>query len=227
MAAGERADRELDRFVYHISHDLRASMRALTLVPSWIEEDLKEEFNDVPASIKEHVRVLTEQAQRLDGMMKDLLVYSRIGKEQTVEAVHLPTLLDSLLDELDPNGSLKLTRDLKVTELFGPAAEIKALLEQLILNLIKHAGDTAHLSTSKSREGVRLSLRDEGPGIDPKYHARIFELMTTLRPRDQVEGSGLGLAIARKIMTRLGGTLEVESEGVGHGAEFIASFPAT
>jgi len=218
-------DRELDQFVYHISHDLRASMRALVLVPGWIEEDLQEQFGSVPTSIQEHVTLLTEQARRLDAMMKDLLVYSRIGRMQSVGPIDLDTVLDAVLAELELPQAFELTRDLAVQQMVGWPNDVEVLLYQLISNVVKHGGARAHLRTEARGGGLALHIKDDGPGIDPKQHNRIFEMMTTLKPRDEVEGSGLGLAIARKIMTLHGGTITVVSDGLGNGSEFVANFP--
>ena len=225
VSVATHSDRELDKFIYHISHDLRASMRALVLVPSWIEEDLREELGGVPASIQEHVKLLTDQAQRLDAMMKDLLLYSRIGRMQTEGVMDLKAALAQVLDEFELPPDFKLEQNLAITELYGWPEDIKMLFRQLISNVLKHAKTNARLKTAKTNGGITLTLRDEGPGIDPKQHDRIFEMMTTLKPRDQVEGSGLGLAIARKIMAQHGGTLDVISDGKGNGTEFVAFFP--
>jgi len=173
-------DSELDRFVHHISHDLRASVRALTLIPQWIEEDLREEFGDIPASIREHVQSLT----------------------------------------------LDLVLDLEVPALVGGAEDIKTLLSVLVSNGFKHGGGKLNLSSRETESGVALTLRDEGPGIAGKFHKKIFEAMTTLKPRDEVEGSGMGLAIARKIMDHHGGTIQVISNGADQGATFVATFPS-
>lgn len=224
--AGDRsATREIDRFVHHISHDLRASMRALTIVPQWVEEDLREEFGEVPESIRTHVKVLTNQAHRLDQMMQDLLLFSRVGRSEPEEIVELKQVLGDALIELEPADTMKITQDFAVPELKIYVNDIEILMKSLLSNALKHGGPNIHISTYHDGENIVLSVFDDGDGIDPKYHSRIFELMTTLKPRDQVEGSGLGLAIARKIMDHHNGKISVESDGRESGTTFRASFP--
>ncbi len=219
------ADNELEHFVYHISHDLRASIRALTVVPQWIEEDLRAETGGIPNSVAEHVKVLSEQALRLDNMMKDLLTYSRVGRMQSRGRIELHEALGQVTKDLDLPEGFAVSSDFQVAHLHGAERDIVTLISALVSNAAKHGAQNVHLSTEGAADGLRLIVRDDGPGIDPKFHAKIFELMTTLKPRDDVEGSGLGLAIARKIMTQHNGTIEVISAGDVQGAEFIATFP--
>ena len=80
---------ELDAFVYHITHDVRASLRALTIVPQWISEDLEAENIEVPERVSEHIQILSNQARRVDQMMRDLVTFSRVGRMQKQEMVSL------------------------------------------------------------------------------------------------------------------------------------------
>ncbi len=216
---------ELDRVIYHISHDLRASIRALLLIPQWIEEDLQKEYGEVPASIRDHVHSLTNQSGRLDRMLLDLLKFSRAGRERADEIVDLALVLDQLLLEEPLPDGFEMERDFKVSQVVGAGKDVAMLLSVLLSNAITHGGRKLHISSRQEKTGVALTFHDNGTGIAKKYQDKIFEAMTTLRSRDQLEGSGMGLAIARKIMSRHGGTIQVVSDGADQGTTFVAVFP--
>jgi signal transduction histidine kinase len=96
-----------------------------------------------------------------------------------------------------------------------------------VANAIKHhdkATGNITISTVDLGEMVEFTVADDGPGIDPAFHERIFQMFQTLRPRDQVEGSGIGLAVVEKIVTSVGGTIQVES-ALGQGAAFRFTWP--
>lgn len=223
-----RRETELDAFVYHISHDVRASMRALTVVPGWIEEDLIAESGGIPGAVKDHIELLTVQAKRLDQMMLDLLAFSRVGRMQDTDWVDLNDALNAML-ETDPLPSgFRLIRQLEEPRIFGGTCDLLTLMDVLIRNAYKHHDrKTGEIIISSRREGgdILLSVKDDGPGIEPRFMSRIFELMATLRPRDEVDGSGMGLAIARKIMQQHDGEVWAVSEPDERGTEFIARFP--
>ncbi len=218
------SEAELEKFIYHISHDLKASMRALTLVPVWIVEDLEAELGSVPASVQQHVDLLATQAKRLDAMMADLLAYSRVGSMQATGPVLLSGALADILNQHELPEGFDLRQNFLVPVLTGGTRDIPDLLGVFLSNAIKHGATSLAFETDRHDGHTILSATDNGPGIDPKHHRRIFDLMTTLKPRDEVEGSGIGLAMAHKIVVDHGGTLTVESDGEA-GARFVAAFP--
>lgn len=220
-----RVENDLDRFIHLIAHDLRAPIRALTLIPNWIEEDLQKEYSKVPASISEHMRTMANQSRRLDRMLVDLLSYSSVEREHSDGSVNLTDVLDEILLEQGLPDGAKLEQDLAVPILSGGPNNVKALISILVSNGIKHGGGKMAISTKKTGSDVAVIFKDEGPGIAPYFQDKIFEPMTTLQPRDEVEGSGMGLAIARKIMKHHGGTIEIISDEASQGARFIATFP--
>jgi signal transduction histidine kinase len=105
---------------------------------------------------------------------------------------------------------------------------LESVLRNLIGNAVKHHDRpqiaVVAISARRQRDMVEFCVRDNGPGIEPQYHARIFEVFQTLRPRDEIEGSGMGLAIVKKNVEAAGGTIWVESEP-GRGAAFYFTWP--
>jgi signal transduction histidine kinase len=104
---------------------------------------------------------------------------------------------------------------------------LETVMRNLLGNAIKHhqRADGCIVVTAEERENmVEFRVSDDGPGIAPAFHERIFELFQTLQPRDQLEGSGMGLAIVKKTVESMGGTITVESEA-GSGATFCFTWP--
>jgi signal transduction histidine kinase len=105
---------------------------------------------------------------------------------------------------------------------------LETVFRNLIGNAIKHhhapAEGWVEISAQDQGDFVEFRVRDNGPGISPEFHARVFEMFQTLRPRDQVEGSGIGLALVKKHVESRGGTIQLESN-VGEGAIFRFTWP--
>ncbi len=202
----------LDDFIYLISHDLRASMRALLEVPVWIREDMEASGMHVPEGVREHMSMLERHTSRLDRMLHDLLAYSRIGRMQSETEVEVGAILDQVLDETPLPDGWTLHRQIAIDRLRIGERDALTLLQALLSNCVKHhdaEAGTITVALSAEAGDVFLDVTDDGPGIDPAHRDTVFEIMRTLRPRDQVEGSGMGLALVRKIAAVHGGSVEI------------------
>jgi signal transduction histidine kinase len=109
------------------------------------------------------------------------------------------------------------------------SAQLEQVLRNLINNAIKHhdkqSGEVI-LCVKRAGDFVEFVVRDDGPGILPQFHDRIFHLFQTLKRRDEVEGSGMGLALVKKLVEQQNGCITVHSHGNGTGAEFRFRWPA-
>ena len=215
----------MDQFVYHIAHDIRASLRALRVIPDWIAEDINEKYGEISPETAQHIKILTTQAGRLDQMMQDLLIYSRAGREQTIKEVNLERMIEYQFSLISVPSGHSFECDLEAGILKVNEDDIGTLIGILLSNAFRHGGPQVKISSVQSEDEIHLSVWDNGPGIPPKYHEKIFQVMTTLQSRDDVEGSGLGLATAQKLMRKQGGFITIESEGDGTGTTFTAIFP--
>lgn len=193
---------ELDNFIYIVSHDLRNSARALTEVPQWLRDDLEDQDVKLSADAKENFELLERHAKRLDRMLLDLLVYSRIGRLQEVSEFDLNDLVDRVIAEcnLPSHLTIDLQRPLPSIRLGYKDAFV--LFKCILDNVVVHAcGEATTLSIrgKRKKDTVTLTVTDTGPGISDHDLQRAFRPMTTLRRRDEVEGSGMGLAIVQRI----------------------------
>lgn len=222
-----------DQILYHITHDLRASMRAFKIAPDWITEDLKNAGVACPADVRESLDLLKVQAELADKLLVDLLTYSRVGRSSGAPAwQNLPERVAEAVSAANVPSMFLVHQSIDVARVFAPGDDLVTLLSALVHNAWWHHGSDHGVIEIEARmiagqggpERVQIAITDDGDGVPPEHHTRIFEMLTRLRPRDQHPGSGLGLAIGRKIVTYLGGSLEI-SPDVLSGARFEVTLP--
>lgn len=219
---------EFEDFIYLLSHDIRNSLRALLEVPHWIEEDLREANQTINTSLRENLDLMKTHSRRLDRILSDMLVYSRVGRKQTLETIDLNGALDTILDQVNIPPEISVRRDLQAKTLHMGDKDAMTLLNALISNAIKHRDEgTTEVVIACAQENGKNVLRisDNGPGIPMKYRGRVFEAITTLKPRDVVEGSGMGLTIVRKIVELYRGTINLTSGEDDRGLVIEMAFP--
>jgi signal transduction histidine kinase len=221
--------RDFEDFIYLISHDVRNSVRALIEVPMWITEDLKDEGYKIQGSLAEHMGLMNTHTRRLDRMLNDLLVYSRIGRMQGPVDVDLAEAIDNISQEIRIPDGIKLELDLKHPSLHIGEKDGMTLLTALLSNAVRHRDDaTSLIRIGCYRDGDHtvVTFADDGPGIAPQYREKAFAAMTTLKSRDEVEGSGMGLAHVRKILCHYGATLTWLDHPSSRGVRLAMRFPA-
>jgi signal transduction histidine kinase len=222
----ERSNRELDQFAYVASHDLKAPLRAIGTLASWIAADAAAVL---PEASLGHLTRLQGRIARMDALLDDLLAYSRAGRvRHPLEWVDMAGLVHDVVDLLAPPPGLVVHVDAGMPSLLAERVPLETVFRNLIGNAIKHHHDPArgNITISARRLGAWTEFRvaDDGPGIDPAFHERIFAMFQTLRPRDQVEGSGIGLTLVKKLVEMRGGKVTLESSP-GHGATFCFTWP--
>ncbi len=221
----ERSNRELDRFAYVASHDLKAPLRAIDNLAKWIEADAAALL---PPPSQAHLAKLLSRVQRMERLLDDLLAFSRAGRVQhAATKVESAALVRSIFDMLAPPPAFRLEVNGDLPPLVTQRVPLETVLRNLLGNAIKHHNrpdGCIRVTAKEMGEMVEFSVTDDGPGIAPNFHERIFELFQTLQPRDSVEGSGMGLAIVKKTVESMGGAISVESV-VGQGATFRFTWP--
>lgn len=222
----QRSNKELDQFAYVASHDLKAPLRAITHLANWIEQDTAELL---PQSTQEHLQKLKGRVQRMESLLNDLLTYSRVGRQRhPSEEVDIAEIIDNVTHTLAlPEGfTIKPCGEMPVMK--TERTPLETVFRNLIDNAIKHhhhaANGSVEIWAKEQGPFVEFSVKDDGPGIAPEFHHRIFEIFQTLQPRDKVEGSGIGLAVVKKSVENRGGTIEVES-AQGEGTTFRFTWP--
>ena len=219
---------ELDSFAYATSHDLKAPLVSLQGMAGLLLEECSGQLGE---DGRHYVDRISATVAEMGTLIGNVLTLSKIGREQNpTEVVSLDEVADIVIDQLaDPLRA----RDVKVTrgtlgEVRAQRTEMEQIFSNLVGNALKYLGtpENPHIEVGRlERDGsVEYYVRDNGIGIDPAYHAKIFEPFQRLKELD-VEGSGVGLAIVKKILDAAGGRLRVES-AKGAGATFFFTWPA-
>lgn len=223
----KESNEELERFAFIAAHDLKSPLRAVDNISQWLEEDLEDVL---PPNSKKHLDELRNRVRLMDKMLDDTLEYARIDSKIDSQANVLVSgkeLLDEIIGLLDLPKSFTVSIGTTLVKLNLQKLPLQQVLFNLVNNAVKHHDKEVGLIEVDAVEGpteFMFSVRDNGPGIDPIYHQKIFEMFQTLQPRDKSKGRGMGLAMVRKIIIANGGTIKVES-AVGKGALFRFTWP--
>lgn len=228
LAELKRSNTDLERFAYVASHDLRQPLRMINGYMSLIKKRLADTLG---AEEKTFFAFAIDGARRMDQMICDLLDYSRIGRSRDMEAVDLNTVLGTAIGNLaaaigDAGAEVTVAAGLPVVT--GIRSELERLFQNLIANAIKfrRPDGVPEIAVDCRDEGDfwGLSVRDNGIGIAPQDHDRLFAIFQRLVPQEQYEGTGIGLASVRKIAEHHHGRVWVDSE-LGQGATFHVALP--
>ena len=219
----QEANRELEAFSYTVSHDLRAPLRALKGYTDILLEDYGPKLE---ATAKEYLSNLERAVVRMDALTRDLLSYSRIVRQQ-IELE--PVCVDAVCREVTamnpalqpPNTEMVVPPDLL------PVRAHPTLLGQCLANLLDNAAKFVapgvtpriHIRTEPRGDRVRIWVEDNGVGIEPAHHQKIFGIFERVGNLKTNQGTGIGLAIVARAAQRMGGLCGVESS-VGNGSRF-------
>jgi PAS domain S-box-containing protein len=219
----EAANAELERFTYTAFHDLRAPLVTIKGFLGMLKKDLHAKRQD---QIQKDIKRIEGAADKMDALLSDLLELSRIERViNPLEEVDLLQLTGEVLEMLDPlirskRVSVNVSTDLPIV--YGDRLRLREVLENLIENAAKYTDEQANPDieiSTRIQDGQQIILvKDNGIGIDPRYHTRIFNLFEKLNP--SMEGTGIGLALIKRIIELHGGKIWVESGGPGQGSTF-------
>jgi signal transduction histidine kinase len=224
-AEAERRAQYLEQFAYVASHDLKAPLRAVSNLAQWIEEDLSDKLDD---DSREQLALLRDRVQRMHGLIEGLLEYSRVGRgNDTISLVNSRELINEIIDSLSPPKGFKIKIQGEMPSLYADRLLLGQVFSNLISNGLKyHGGDKGKIRVRADSYGevYQFSVCDDGQGIAPEYHKKIFMMFQTLESSDFENSTGIGLALVKKIVEEHGGTIRLES-AVGEGACFYFTWP--
>jgi PAS domain S-box-containing protein len=225
----EEAVHELEGFSYTVAHDLRAPLRAIHSLGQILQEDYQ---GVLDSRGKDFVARITEACGRMDLLVNDLLSYSRLSRQELpLHPIELETVVDQALRDLSAEAKasrseVRVERPLPVA--FGNSVALPMAVRNLLSNALKYVpeGVSPRVTVrAEDRDGrVRLWVEDNGIGIPPEYHERIFRVFERLHPPEVYSGTGIGLAIVRRAIERMSGQTGLESTP-GQGSRFWIELP--
>lgn len=222
----EKINAELDQFAYVVSHDLKAPLRAINNLSEWIEEDIS---HLLEGDTLEQFKLLRGRVHRMESLINGILSYSRAGRIKTVkERFLVKTIVDDLCVTFSSKQSIQFVIEGDTDlELVSEKITLSQILQNFISNGIKYNDKTNIVITigwSESETHIEFFVKDNGPGISPEFHEKIFVIFQTLQSRDEVESTGVGLAIVKKIIDEKGGLIRVKST-MTEGTTFFFTWP--
>ncbi len=218
----ERSNIELQQFAFVASHDLQSPLRTISSFVQLLERRYSDELDEQG---QRWMRSASEATQRLSILIRDLLELSKVdSRAQSFRLVKLDDVVDSallLLNESLEDTKAQIERS-PLPEITGDRSQLVQLFQNLVSNAVKYSGnDTPRIRIDAERFGAEweIRVRDRGIGIDAEHLDRIFEIFRRLHSQKAYPGTGIGLAVCRRVVTRHGGRIWVESTP-GEGSTF-------
>jgi len=218
-------NQELNDFASIVSHDLKAPLRGIKTLASWISTDYA---NKLDADGKEQLSLLSGRVDWMHQLIAGVLEYSRVGciKEEQF-LVNLNELVPKIIDMVAPPKNIVITIENQLPTIKCGPTRITQVFQNLLSNAVKYMdkpNGQIKVGCVEDDSFWKFSVTDNGPGIEEKHFEKIFQIFQTLLTRDKSESTGVGLTIVKKIVELYGGRIWVESK-VGKGSTFYFTLP--
>ena len=211
---------ELEDFAHIVSHDLKAPLRGIKTIGSWL---LMDHLNNLDEDGKELVQLLDRRVERMYSLIEGILQYSKVGHNNSeTQILDIKQVINEIIDDLEKPAhfSINITSNLPI--ITNDGTQIRQVFQNFITNAIKYNDKEkglVEISCKDLETHWEFCISDNGPGIQPKYHEKIFQIFQTLQKRDDFESTGIGLTIVSKIIKNNFGEIRIDS-AQGKGAKF-------
>jgi len=223
-----KSNEELERFAYIASHDLKSPLRNIISFAMLLEKEMGEK---VTAKEKEYIDFIKKGSHKLNTLIEDVLNFSKISnnfdKQEVVDSNSVINEIKEMLRNVLKKKNVTIEIQNELPKLKAKKSSILLLFKNIIENGIKYNNSKnpkINISTKEEGGFFKIEFKDNGIGIDKKYHNSIFDMFSRLHTESTYEGTGLGLALSKKIIDEMNGHIQIESE-LGQGSSFIVAFP--
>lgn len=221
--------KEFEEFIYIVSHDIKAPMRAISNITSWIEQDLGNAAND---DVLTNLSLLKNRVSRLENMMNALLELSRVDRtDLEFYEINIPKMIRNCIDLFDQKSNMYI--HFKVDVISENCVTLGVKLQKVILSVLDNAirfcqgkNTEVFISVVENDSDYEIKIIDNGPGIPEQAIPKIFSIFYTVNSKDILNTTGAGLAISYKIMKLVGGKIQY-SPGEDNGSIFTINWPKT
>ena len=224
----ESKNAELERFVYTVSHDLKTPLVTINGYIGLLQQAI--DANDVDrinSDLKQITRAANNMAELLDGLLELSRIGHIINPPEAGSLSYLARNAADIVREQMVARGIELEIDDDMPQYWGDSLRLLEVLQNLLENAIKFMGDQPvpriRISAVQNGNEVICKVEDNGIGIDPRYHDRIFNLFERLNP--EIEGTGIGMSLVHRIIKAHGGNISVESAGEGQGCTIVFTLP--
>jgi signal transduction histidine kinase len=208
----EKIQEEFRNFVYIVSHDFKAPLRSIKHLSEWIEEDYGDQ---VPKEAKKDLGTMRNCVSKLEKMLEGLLELSRVGRmPQCIDSFNFKQTIEDIIEAKGCEKKVSVDVQENISELVTDRTLLKQVLAHLVENAVKfnpNEHPKVELSVRDVEDFIEISISDNGPGIPPEHHEKVFGVFASLIPQSQMENTGMGLPIVKKIVENFGGTIELGS----------------
>jgi signal transduction histidine kinase/DNA-binding NarL/FixJ family response regulator len=216
----KKRNQELDEFAYIASHDLQAPLRGITNLTNWLSQDLA---GTLPPENQKQIDLIQLRILQMNALIKGLLQYARVGRTNVESTnVNLSDLLAETISAIDRSPEFEINFPTDLPDFNTQSLQLNQVFTNLISNAVKYHdrpnGKIDILATER-KHSWQFTVIDDGPGIAPEYHQKIFGIFQTLPGQTDNKGTGVGLAIVQKIVESRGGSVWVDSS-LGKGSAF-------
>ncbi len=220
----ENANEKLKDYAHMVSHDLKAPLRGISTIVTWIREDHYPTLNN---DIKTNLDLVYDRVVHMENLINDILEYSSIESTDKQEEVNVLNVINFIFSKINVPKHIQIKIDQNLPSLENyEKIKIYQIFQNLISNAIKYSkkeNAKIELRYKEDGENAIFILKDNGIGIDKKYHDKIFSIFQRL-DANSFDSTGVGLAIVKKILNLYNGSIFVESE-LGKGSSFILHLP--
>jgi signal transduction histidine kinase len=221
----DNINKELKDFASIVSHDLKAPLRGIKSLATWILDDCSDKLGQQG---EDQMNLLLGRVERMYKLIDGVLQYSRAGRtEEQIVQVNLNDFVPEAIDMLVPPENISITIENTMPVIECAETHVMQLFQNLLSNAIKYMDKPQgriNISCVEEDGFWKFGITDNGPGIEEKHFEKIFKMFQALSVSENFEGTGVGLTIAKKIVELYGGNIWVESE-VGKGSTFFFTLP--